>query len=379
MSKLQKANLGVAPSGAGGDDQRAANMRFNANVDVLRSHLPLEYDVLTDDTVIESGRVGTRFGVVMKGEGKWITFPKVSSVDQNASIHIFNLGPKVNLAMQPGDGSPVSILNNGDWAEWAADGGAYWHIVRRGRLLWNEIVGGDLEVGGSLKAATMTLAGGARIGGGISTGVISFNQGLLSGQVRVYNNPGEYNVVFQSGAPGQETWAVFGPDGVLALPNRPRWLNGLVPFDTGNFDPSGKLNVAGRKDGVAPSAGNVGEIVSQANSSISLPGNRSPVATASLNLAPGEWDVQGNMIFNYNASGVMLTMAFVGVSVDAGSIPLGQFSGVDGMQATGWSSFTTPEVRVRFDKVTTVYMNAQAAANANVPCYGKLTARRVAA
>nr|WP_249212254.1 hypothetical protein [Burkholderia cenocepacia] len=164
-----------------------------------------------------------------------------------------------------------------------------------------------------------------------------------------------------------------------AIGSRPTWLNGLVPWDNGNFDPARKLNVTGRTDGVAPAAGNVGEIITTSNSTVSLPGNRTPVGTTTLNLGPGEWDVQGSMIFNYNASGVLLTMAFVGVATSSGSITAGQFAGIDGLSTQGWATFVTPMVRFRFSTTTTVWLNAQAAASAGVPGFGHLTARRVAA
>ncbi|WP_419689149.1 tail fiber domain-containing protein [Burkholderia theae] len=249
MSKLQKANLGVAPSGSGGDDQRTANLRFNANVDVLKSHLPLEYTILSDDAKLESSQVGTRFSVVMKAPGKTVAFPLASSVEQNASLHFFNLGPAFSIGLQPGDGTPVNVLNTGDWAEWASDGGTYWHIVRRGRLLWDETVGGFLTVGmgltvggdvkadGRMRSTGLTVDGSAVVGGGISTPVISFSQGLKDGVVRIYNNGGEYNVVIQTGPPGKEQWAVFDPTGVLRLPARPTWFAeaAVVPWDSGNL------------------------------------------------------------------------------------------------------------------------------------------------
>ncbi|MBZ5793921.1 hypothetical protein K8353_27720 [Burkholderia contaminans] len=375
MPVLQKANLGVAPSGAGGDDQRTANMRFNANVDVLKSHLPLEYTIIDNDAKIDASQVGTRFGVVMNGPGKTVMFPLASSVAQNSILHFFNLGPGFSVGLQPGDGTPVNYLNTGDWGEWVSDGGIYWHIVRRGRLMWDETVGGHLAVGNGLTVGGDASASGDMIAGNR----VVLRNNLPNGQAALYNDPGKYHVVVQVGQRGKETWYVFHEDGTLEIPGRPKWFNGLVPWDSGNFDPSRKLNVSGRTDGAAPSAGNVGEVITTSNSSISLPGNRTPVGTTTLNLGPGEWDVQGSMIFNYNASGVVLNMAFVGVANSSGSLTLGQFAGIDGLSTQGWTTFVTPMVRFRFNSATPIWLNAQASANANVPGFGQLTARRVAA
>lgn len=251
MPVLQKANLGVAPSGAGGDDQRTANMRFNANVDAIAARVPLEYSYLADTATLLPSHAGSRFGLAMPGPGKVVTLPLASSVPVNGCIHLYNVGPPVRVGLQGSDGTQITYLNTGDWAKYIGDGTAWWHVAERGRLMWDETVGGHLTVGnglnvsgdvsatGRVRTAGLTVDGGAIVGGGVSTsGPFTMTQGLSTGQTRVYNNPGEYNVVLQAGAPGKEMWAVFDPNGYLILPQRPRWLNGLIPWDNGNFNPA---------------------------------------------------------------------------------------------------------------------------------------------
>ncbi|WP_175810636.1 tail fiber domain-containing protein [Burkholderia cepacia] len=248
MSVLQKANLGVAPSGAGGDDQRTANMRFNANVDAIAARVPLEYSYLADTATLLPSHAGFRFGLAMPGPDKVVTLPLASSVPVNGCIHLYNVGPPVRIGLQGGDGTQITYLNKGDWAKYVGDGTAWWHVAERGRLMWDETVGGHLTVGnglnvsgdvsatGRVRTAGLTVDGGAIVGGGVSTsGPFTMTQGLSTGQTRVYNNPGEYNVVLQAGAPGKEMWAVFDPNGYLILPQRPRWLNGLIPWDNDNL------------------------------------------------------------------------------------------------------------------------------------------------
>lgn len=378
MAKLQKANLGVPPVGSGGDDQRTANARFNANVDVLNSVVPVEYTYLADSTTLQPFHVGSRFGLSMPAAGKTVTLPLVSSVPVNACVHFFNVGPQVTIGTQGNDGTQIRTLNTGDWVAYIADGGSFWHVAERGRMFPDEIVGGRLTVGGEVIANAQNAFRAAQA----EYGVILRNDGqnvyLL--QTKKGDSLGGWNDYrpFSWGlADGFVKIDMTGAG--CAIGSRPTWLNGLVPWDNGNFNPSGKLNVTGRTDGVAPAAGNVGEIISTSNSTVSLPGNRTPVGTTTLNLAPGEWDVQGSMIFNYNASGVVLNMAFVGVASSSGSLVAGQFAGIDGLSTQGWVTFVTPMVRFRFGSATTIWLNAQAAANANVPGFAQLTARRVAA
>ncbi|WP_310634840.1 tail fiber domain-containing protein [Burkholderia cenocepacia] len=249
MSILQKANLGVAPSGAGGDDQRTANMRFNANVDALAARLPLEYTYLSDNSDLQPGHVGTRFCLVMDKAGKVVRFPNASSVPQNACFHLFNLGPAVTIAVQPGDGASVSILNNGDWAKYVSDGGAYWHVVERGRVSWNETVGGDLAVGGSAK-----IGGKLEMAGGMRTAGADFLRSVQGSRGVIFRNDGTQVYLLQTneGDPdgGWNDYRPFVLDlasgGVRIdytgagcyIGSRPTWKGGLTPWDSGNFNPA---------------------------------------------------------------------------------------------------------------------------------------------
>ncbi|ABA60067.1 hypothetical protein UXJ26_06250 [Burkholderia multivorans] len=335
MSTLQKINLGTPPRGDDGDSTRVGFAKMNANVDVLSMLVALGYALITDNTTLTPDQVGTRYGINIADPGKSITIPLASSVPVNACLQFFNVGSAVTVATQGNDGTQIRALNKGDWATYISDGVKYWHVAERGKMLSDEIVGGNLTVGGRV------LLGGAS------------DDGSTALQVK-------------------------GAASIGKFLSRPTFADN-VPWDSGNFDPASKLSVVGRKDGIAPAAGNVGEILTSTNSTIVLPSNRTAEGTTTLLLTAGEWDVQGNMIFNYNANGVTLTMAFVSVATSSASIVGGQFAGIDGLQTMGWVTFVTPMVRFRFAAPTTVWLNAQAAANVNVPCWGQLTARRVAA
>ncbi|VWB15653.1 hypothetical protein BLA14095_00443 [Burkholderia lata] len=174
MPQLQKANLGVPPNGAGGDDQRTANMRFNANVDVLSACVALGYNILSDNWTLAPSNVGTRFGLNMGAGGKSVKLPLASSVSVNACVHFFNVGPPVAIGFQGDDGSQINLLNMGDWATYVADGGKYWHVAERGRMLSDEVVSGFLTVSKGL-----TVGGDLVVKGGIAGDLAA--TGRLSG------------------------------------------------------------------------------------------------------------------------------------------------------------------------------------------------------
>ncbi|WGY71955.1 tail fiber domain-containing protein [Burkholderia cepacia] len=216
MPQLQKANLGVAPSGAGGDDQRTANMRFNANVDVLSACVALGYAILNDNTTLQPSQVGARFGLNMGGGGKVVKFPLASSVSLNACIHCFNVGPPVAIGFQGSDGSPIKLLNTGDWATYVADGGTYWHVAERGKMLWDEAVGGNLTVGGSLSVA-----------GGVAGNVAA------SGKVGGFNGA---NILLNgSGELGNIGWASSGLGVVQGGYAEGIFFSNLAPITSGNY------------------------------------------------------------------------------------------------------------------------------------------------
>ncbi|WP_176314748.1 hypothetical protein [Burkholderia vietnamiensis] len=339
MPTLQKINLGTPPAGKDGESTRAGFVKMNANVDVLSAQAALTSVAPIISTAIEldSTYLGARV-ILQPTAAATLTWPKASTCSPDGVIMIVNASAyPISHSVRAGD-TFVNSVAFGPWetALVSTDGVNTWRVLIRSRATSsNEQVSGSLSVGGRL------LVGGAH-------------------------------------DDGSSDLQVKGTANISKFSSRPMFA-GNTPWDSGNFDPASKLNIAGRTDGVAPAAGNVGEIITTSNSAVSLPGNRTPVGTTTLNLRPGEWDVQGSMIFNYNASSVLLKMAFVGVATSSGSITAGQFAGIDGLSTQGWATFVTPMVRFRFSTATIVWLNAWAGANADVPGFGHLTARRVAA
>lgn len=155
MPTLQKINLGTPPAGKDGESTRAGFVKMNANVDVLSMLVALGYALITDNTTLTPAQVGTRYGINIADPGKSIAIPLASSVSVNACLQFFNVGSAVTISTQGNDGTQIRTLNKGDWATYISDGVKYWHVAERGKMLSDEIVGGNLTVGGRV------LVGGA--------------------------------------------------------------------------------------------------------------------------------------------------------------------------------------------------------------------------
>ncbi|MEY8174043.1 hypothetical protein [Burkholderia multivorans] len=193
MPTLQKINLGTPPAGKDGDSTRAGFVKMNANIDVINTCVALGYELITDSTTLKPAQVGTRYGINIADQGKSITIPLASSVSVNACLHFFNAGSPVTIAPQGSDGTQIGTLNKGDWATYVSDGAKYWHVAERGKMLWDETVGGNLTVGGRV------LVGGAA------------DDGSTALQVK-------------------------GTASISKFTSRPNF-GGNVPWDSGNFKP----------------------------------------------------------------------------------------------------------------------------------------------
>lgn len=153
MSVLQKIIMGEPPGGSGGDNNRVAHTKTNENFGVVERSTPLDIGYFNDSTDLTPDDVGKRFGLWIANAGKAIGLPPASSVRPNSCIHLFNVQEKVSIKLQAGDLSQLTVLNTGDWAKYVSDGVKIWHVAERGKMMWDEVVGGKLTVGSDLFAA----------------------------------------------------------------------------------------------------------------------------------------------------------------------------------------------------------------------------------
>ncbi|RQZ27306.1 hypothetical protein DIE14_12530 [Burkholderia sp. Bp9017] len=158
MSALQKANLGTAPTGAGGDDQRTANTRFNANVDVLSTQAALTTaGSIATSQALTAAHIGKRIGVNITGGGT-INLPVASTCPADGVMLIRNVsGGVLSLAVAAGSGDSLALgrLNSGESVLLDTDGVKSWRILMRGRSYTpDETVIGNQSVGGSATIGT---------------------------------------------------------------------------------------------------------------------------------------------------------------------------------------------------------------------------------
>ncbi|WP_334051013.1 tail fiber domain-containing protein [Burkholderia cepacia] len=221
MGELQKANLGTPPSGAGGDDQRAANARFNANVDVLKAQTAITTaaPITSPQSLTVDKHVGRRVNINLTAPGV-INMPKISDLpDQDGVILLRNLGTAAATlapAVGTNDWIGLSRLNPGEAALMDGYGGA-WNVLMRGRARGdNEAVVGNLAVGGTLSAA-----------GGIAGNVAA------SGKVGGFNGA---NILLNgSGELGNIGWASSGLGVVQGGYAEGSFFSNLAPITSGNY------------------------------------------------------------------------------------------------------------------------------------------------
>ncbi|MBM2769928.1 hypothetical protein [Burkholderia anthina] len=158
MAALQKANLGTVPAGAGGDDQRTANTKFNANVDVLSAQAALTTaGSISASQALTAAHIGKRIGVNITGGGT-INLPPASTCPADGVMLIRNVsGGVLTLAVAVGSGDSLALarLNSGESVLLDTDGVKSWRILMRGRSYTpDETVVGNQSVGGSASIGT---------------------------------------------------------------------------------------------------------------------------------------------------------------------------------------------------------------------------------
>ncbi|MCA8320078.1 hypothetical protein [Burkholderia cepacia] len=158
MAELQKANLGVPPSGAGGDDQRAANTRFNSNVDILKTQAALASagpSITAPRTLTVDEHVGRRVGINLANAGT-VKLPSAKKCAADQVILLRNFGTTVvTLAVEDGSGDYIGLdrLQPFETVLMDTNGSTGWWVLYRGRASsGDETVVGNLTVGGKVSA-----------------------------------------------------------------------------------------------------------------------------------------------------------------------------------------------------------------------------------
>ena len=129
----------------------------------------------------------------------------------------------------------------------------------------------------------------------------------------------------------------------------------------------------GVTNGSDATAGQIGEYLSAASSGAVTPSSGATNNIATLSLTAGDWDVEGNAIFNPTAG---VTYAACSVSTASGSIGPVATRVPGAASATQLRIGTGGSLRVSVAADTTVYLTAQTAFSGSMSVTGVIWARR---
>ena len=115
--------------------------------------------------------------------------------------------------------------------------------------------------------------------------------------------------------------------------------------------------IVGKTDGVAVSAGNIGEILSTTTSTTLSGANWKSVAT--LSLTPGIWVCRGTCELSDGTTARTFAASISATANGAGSVTLGNSSGLGGTYQEGLSqgSVSVSDVYVNISSTTTYHLN----------------------
>ncbi|WP_153135180.1 hypothetical protein [Paraburkholderia agricolaris] len=177
MSNLQKVVLGTPPKGDDGDTVRVANVKANANVDVLNAQATLSSakDTITAPQALTvADHLGKRVNIALAGDGA-VNPPPASKCAADSVILMRNIGTTVvSLPASVGSGDTVALskLNPGETALIDTDGIHAWTVLMRGRTNGdNETVNGNCAVAGDeTVGGALNVVGKATVGGTLAVG-----------------------------------------------------------------------------------------------------------------------------------------------------------------------------------------------------------------
>ncbi|WP_321940052.1 tail fiber domain-containing protein [Paraburkholderia sp. J8-2] len=136
MSALQQIDLGVEPTGVGGDTFRGVGKKLQSNIGVLSTQAALTSAVAVTDpgsALTVADHVGRRVNIALTASGA-VKLPASTDAGADAVILLRNTGTvAAYLAAADGSGDSVGlvVLNPGDGALVDADGAVGWGVLLR--------------------------------------------------------------------------------------------------------------------------------------------------------------------------------------------------------------------------------------------------------
>ncbi|CAD6536439.1 hypothetical protein LMG27952_03149 [Paraburkholderia hiiakae] len=320
MTALQKVNLGTAPTGTDGDTVRTANVKANANVDVLTTQAILTSSSPNAVRDLTAADMGKRINFTPTSAAS-SHFPAANTTgaDQIVSVHNLSTAYDVTMAIAVGSGDAaptIVVVKPGELLTWETDGVSAWRTIGR-KKAFDEVVQGKLSVAGALTASgsatvggTLSVTGALTAGAPIKTsyaaatvvandtsGNSQFGYGYQSngsGIWATWVSPSRdwFLQRYVSGNPVDNPIVVANATGVASFSQRPVFA-GNTPWDSGNLTPS---QYAKQSSTTAFAAGDIassGQLTSTGNAAIGTgaslvnigPSNNSPISSHTPGLA----------------------------------------------------------------------------------------------
>lgn len=278
MSSLQKVNLGTPPKAEDGDAVRVANVKANANVDVLNAQSALTSAAQLVDSaqaLTAALHLGRRVNISLAVAGI-VQVPAAATCGADGVMLLRNIGATVvTLAITTGSGDTLSLskLNPGETVLLDTDGVHAWTVLMRGRTNSdNEVVNGNFKVSGNSTingdstvnnstvngnetiGGNLSVAGSTKVSGDTTLSYVAGNQRgvnwavgtslrwrlVSDGAAETGANAGSNLILARytdAGVYVDNPLIVNRATGALAFGQRPAF-NGNTPWDTGNLNPS---------------------------------------------------------------------------------------------------------------------------------------------
>lgn len=182
MTALQKVNLGTAPTGTDGDTVRTANVKVNANVDVLNTQATLMSSSPNTVRDLTAADMGKRVNFTPTAASS-VRFPAANTTgaDQLVAVHNLSAAYDITMAVATGSGDTpptIVVVKPGEMLTWETDGVSVWRTIGR-KKAFDEVVQGKLTVGGVVQSTS----GGFKFPDGSSQVSAAF--GMPNGRCRL--------------------------------------------------------------------------------------------------------------------------------------------------------------------------------------------------
>ncbi|MFP3705915.1 tail fiber domain-containing protein [Paraburkholderia sp. SIMBA_009] len=237
---LQKVILGTAPTGVDGDTVRTANVKANANVDVLNTQATLTSSSPNAVRDLTAADMGKRVNFTPTAAST-VRLPAANTTGADQLVAIHNLSATYDITMAiaagSGDTAPtIAVVKAGEMLTYETDGVSVWRTIGR-KKAFDETVQGKLTVAGATTlTGPVTLTGGVA-GALLATGALqgtSLSIGTGPTYAASISAAGAYSGASAAYSGNVTVGGTLGVTGQATFSVRPVFA-GNTPWDSGNL------------------------------------------------------------------------------------------------------------------------------------------------